>query len=77
MIGVPFLGLSLTYSLWFVTQKIFNNQYRTNALGYRIHFWVLFLFVLSSINISCFSAQLHFDRPSSGSAVYVAVSSRR
>jgi hypothetical protein len=34
LIGVPFLGLSLTYSLWFVTQKIFNNQYRTNALGY-------------------------------------------
>lgn len=33
-VGVPFLGLSITYSLWFVTQKVFNNEYRTNVFGY-------------------------------------------
>jgi hypothetical protein len=33
-VGVPFLLLSITYSFWFVSQKVFNNQYRTNAFGY-------------------------------------------
>eukprot|EP00455_Lapot_gusevi_P011913 TRINITY_DN15580_c0_g1_i2.p1 TRINITY_DN15580_c0_g1~~TRINITY_DN15580_c0_g1_i2.p1 ORF type:complete len:303 (-),score=110.07 TRINITY_DN15580_c0_g1_i2:108-1016(-) len=33
-IAIPFLILSLTYSLWFVTQKLFNNSYRTNVFGY-------------------------------------------
>jgi hypothetical protein len=31
---LPFLGLAVTYSMWFVTQKVFNNQYRTNVFGY-------------------------------------------
>lgn len=31
---VPFLILAGTYSLWFVTQKLFNQEYRTNVFGY-------------------------------------------
>jgi hypothetical protein len=33
-VGLPFLVLALSYSMWFVTQKVFNNQFRTNAFGY-------------------------------------------
>lgn len=31
---VPFLLLALVYSVWFVTQKLFNQEYRTNMFGY-------------------------------------------
>lgn len=30
----PFFLLSVTYCAWFVTQKVFNNVYRTNVWGY-------------------------------------------
>jgi len=30
----PFFLLSITYCLWFVTQKVFNDVYRTNVWGY-------------------------------------------
>lgn len=33
-IAVPFVMLALIYSAWFVTQKVFNAEYRTNMYGY-------------------------------------------
>lgn len=33
-IAVPFTMLALIYSAWFVTQRVFNAEYRTNMYGY-------------------------------------------
>lgn len=33
-VGAPFLALATVYSTWFVSQKVFNDQFRTNAFGY-------------------------------------------
>ena len=53
MILVPFLMLSISYGLWFVTQKLFNDEYRTNIFGYTsidqvwapVYMWVFLLLV--------------------------------
>jgi len=33
-VGVPFTLLAASYSMWFVSQKLFNKNYRTNVFGY-------------------------------------------
>jgi len=51
-IFIPFLLLSVTYGLWFVTQKLFNDQYRTNIFGYTCIDQVLapiYMFVFTAI----------------------------
>jgi len=32
--GLPFFLLSASYSMWFISQKIFNKNFRTNVFGY-------------------------------------------
>ena len=51
-VGLPFLLLAITYSLWFVSQKVFNNQYRTNAFGYSLSLSLTLSHSLSFLSLS-------------------------